>query len=227
MDYMAGQLVFLLVLAALVGGMIWAVLVMRKPRLPREDDDEFIGSPVGGVGDARVRWLSSVATHEDRRRYSHGEGRRLGLPEAAVAGSAWNGRGLRLPVPPDPEHAAELAQRAADAARNVSGIDLDYTPGSLRLVDEVLDSFREPGSDAVAETIFVFGCYVGEVLVRHAGYEWVQTPPEIARNLMPLTVFRALTGTHANPIGKAFKRVDNGADDNIPYFYQLFSEVDL
>lgn len=79
----------------------------------------------------------------------------------------------------------------------------------------------------MAETIFVFGCYIGEVLVRHAGYEWVRTPPKIARNLMPLTVFRAFTTTYANPIGKAFKRVDNGSVDDIPYFYQLFSGVDL
>lgn len=144
-----------------------------------------------------------------------------------MTGPAWNGRPLRLPAPPDPEHAAELAQRAADAARNVSGIDLDYTPESLRLVDEVLDSFREPGSDAVAETIFVFGCYVGEVLVRNAGYEWARTPPEVARMFMPLTVFRASTASRVNPIGKAFKRVDNGPIDDIPYFYQLFSDVDL
>lgn len=39
-----------------------------------------------------------------------------------------SGRPLRLPTPPTAEHAAELAQRVVDAARNVSGIDLDYTP---------------------------------------------------------------------------------------------------
>ncbi len=143
-----------------------------------------------------------------------------------MTGPAWNGRPLRLPAPPDPEHAAELAQRAADAARNVSGIDLDYTPESLRLVDGILEEFREPGSDAVAETIFVFGCYLGEVLVRNAGYEWVDTPPEVARYTFPLTIYRASTAGHANPIGKAFKRVDNGPIDDIPYFYQLFSDVD-
>ncbi|WP_418004408.1 hypothetical protein ACNO8X_04965 [Mycobacterium sp. PDNC021] len=42
--YMAGQLVFLAVAAAVLGGVIWAVMVMRKPRPPLEDrndeDDE-------------------------------------------------------------------------------------------------------------------------------------------------------------------------------------------
>lgn len=140
-----------------------------------------------------------------------------------MSGPAWAGRPLRLPAPPTPEHAAELAQRAADAALNVSGVELDYTPDSLSLVDGILEGFREPGSDAVAETIFVFGCYIGEVLVRNAGYEWVDTPTEIARNLGPLTVCRTSTATHANPIGKAFKRVNNGDIDDVPYFYRLFA----
>ncbi|MBU8820423.1 hypothetical protein KL864_31595 [Mycolicibacterium goodii] len=140
-----------------------------------------------------------------------------------MTGPAWTGRGLRLPAPPDPEHAAELAQRAVDAARNVSGVELDYSPASLSLVDGILEEFREPGSDAVAETIFVFGCYVGEVLVRNAGYEWVNTPPEAARYTFPLTIYRASTAGHANPIGKAFKRVDNGGTDSVAYFYSVFA----
>lgn len=88
-----------------------------------------------------------------------------------MTGAAWTGRPLRLPAPPRAEHAAELAQWAVDAARSVSGVELDYSPGSLSLVDGILEEFREPGSDAVAETIFVFGCYVGEVLVRNASYK--------------------------------------------------------
>lgn len=40
MDYIAGQLVFLAIVAALIGGVIWAVVVMRKPRPQLEDEDE-------------------------------------------------------------------------------------------------------------------------------------------------------------------------------------------
>ncbi|WP_020098837.1 hypothetical protein [Mycobacterium sp. 360MFTsu5.1] len=39
MDYLAGQLVFLAIVAALIGGVIWAVVVMRKPRPRFEDED--------------------------------------------------------------------------------------------------------------------------------------------------------------------------------------------
>lgn len=40
MEYMAGQLVFLLIAAAVIGGVIWAVVQMRKPRPPLEDEDD-------------------------------------------------------------------------------------------------------------------------------------------------------------------------------------------
>ncbi|MFC6128458.1 MULTISPECIES: hypothetical protein [Mycobacteriaceae] len=40
MDYLAGQLVFLAIVAALIGGVIWAVVVMRKPRPRFEDEDD-------------------------------------------------------------------------------------------------------------------------------------------------------------------------------------------
>ena len=43
MSYMGGQLAamaVMAVMAALVGGVAWAVVVMSKPRPPLEDDDE-------------------------------------------------------------------------------------------------------------------------------------------------------------------------------------------
>lgn len=40
MAYMAGQLLFFAMIAALIGGVIWAVQVMRKPRPPLEEHDD-------------------------------------------------------------------------------------------------------------------------------------------------------------------------------------------
>ncbi|BCJ84767.1 MULTISPECIES: hypothetical protein [unclassified Mycolicibacterium] len=40
MAYMAGQLIFLLVVAALIGGVIWAVVVMRRPRPQLDGEDD-------------------------------------------------------------------------------------------------------------------------------------------------------------------------------------------
>ncbi|MGV0676756.1 hypothetical protein ABQE62_11185 [Mycolicibacterium fortuitum] len=38
-----------------------------------------------------------------------------------------------------------------------------------------------------------------------------------------VTIYRASTAGHANPIGKAFKRVDNGGTDSVAYFYSVFA----
>ncbi|WP_273732439.1 hypothetical protein [Mycolicibacterium septicum] len=40
MAALAGQLLFFAMVAALIGGVIWAVFVMREPRSPFEDDDD-------------------------------------------------------------------------------------------------------------------------------------------------------------------------------------------
>lgn len=40
MAALVGQLLFLAVVAALIGGVIWAVSVMRKPRPPLSDEDD-------------------------------------------------------------------------------------------------------------------------------------------------------------------------------------------
>lgn len=142
---------------------------------------------------------------------------RPGVERPSTSASCTTGSGARRRA------GAARRRRRAKRLRHRSRLH----PGVAAAGGRGLDSFREPGSDAVAETIFVFGCYIGEVLVRNADYQWVRTPPEVARMFMPLTVFRASTVSRVNPIGKAFKRVDNGPIDDIPYFYQLFSGVDL
>lgn len=40
MAALMGQLLFFAMVAALIGGVIWAVTVMRKPRPPIEDDGD-------------------------------------------------------------------------------------------------------------------------------------------------------------------------------------------
>lgn len=143
--------------------------------------------------------------------------------DAAEAGPPWNGRALLLPATPSPATAADIARRAVEAAEALSAIDLDFSPASLAEVDAILDGFRGPGSDVMAEPIFALGCYLGEVMVRNAGYVWVDTPADLARHLGMLTVYHPGTQTHANPISKAFKRVDYGSPDNLTYFYRVYT----
>jgi len=135
----------------------------------------------------------------------------------------WSGRPLRLKYPPDVENAPVHAANIVATARDVDGVDLDYTPGSLDAVDRILDAFSEQGtgSDELAETLWAFGCYVGEVFVRHAGRRWIVTPAAHRSLLGFPIVLESDSGRLTNPIGKVFKRLDNGSVDSLPYFYRV------
>ena len=67
------------------------------------------------------------------------------------------------------------AEVAVQAAARVGGVALNYGADSLGSVDVILGRFHDEGVgvDRVAETIFSFGAYVGEVIVRYVGASWV------------------------------------------------------
>ncbi|HVJ83533.1 MAG TPA: hypothetical protein VNC50_20880, partial [Planctomycetia bacterium] len=97
---------------------------------------------------------------------------------------------------------------------------------SLRAVDDIIEDLRQEGctSDQMAETLFGFGCYVGEVFVRNAGGRWRNAAETSMADLagFPLVVELGKE-SFCNPIGKVFKRMDNGEGDDLPYFYCVFT----
>jgi Family of unknown function (DUF6278) len=128
---------------------------------------------------------------------------------------------LRLQYPPTPEHMHEHAAVAARSAADIDRVVLDYGVASLEEVDRILGGFHDEGigSEQVAETLFAFGAYMGEVMVRRAGGVWVIQPA--GHPLSGWPVIELPSGSLVNPIGKAFKRVDLGETENLPYFYQV------
>jgi hypothetical protein len=135
---------------------------------------------------------------------------------------------LRLKYPPVPEHAADLAETCVAAANQISGLVLDYSPGSLDLVDRQMDTFAADGHDSsvLASTLFAFGCYVGEVLVRNLGGRWVSVEKPVMKDRagFPMVVMMD-SGDWWNPIGKVFKRLDDGPSESISYFYAVAAQA--
>ncbi|MFC7548773.1 hypothetical protein [Plantactinospora sp. GCM10030261] len=129
---------------------------------------------------------------------------------------------LGLRYEPLPDNAHLFAADIVAAAAEISGARLDYTPNSLDAVDGILGEMHRDAvrPEQVAETLFGFGCYVGEVMVRQAGGRW-RTPTAETDGL--LTGFPFLVelsgGTCVSPIDKVFKRVVNGDEDNIRFYY--------
>ena len=133
---------------------------------------------------------------------------------------------LNLKYEPIPANAGKFAADMVISAREISGVTLDYSPGSLREVDTIIEDFRRDGvtSEMVGETLFGFGCYVGEVFVRNRNGRWRLTAETPMRDVAGLPfVIELPDGTFCNPMDKVFKRLENGFEDDLPYFYTVFA----
>jgi hypothetical protein len=129
---------------------------------------------------------------------------------------------IKLQYPASPENARDHAQIAVLVAREEYESELDYTPGSLEMVDAHIDSLREEGIDGegAAETLFVLGCYLGEVMVRNLGGAWVATARSPLRDVSPWPMVVALAdGSAWDAIGKAYKRLELGDAEYLPAFF--------
>ncbi|MEU4278236.1 hypothetical protein [Streptomyces tanashiensis] len=118
--------------------------------------------------------------------------------------------------------AAEFVERVGVRAR----LPLDYSVGSLRVVDRLIEGLRRGGGgrEDVAGTLLGLGAYVGEVLVREAGAVWVDLPADhLLRSVFghPVAV-RMPDGRVWNPLGRTVNRFDIGPSESLhTYFLTL------
>ncbi len=129
---------------------------------------------------------------------------------------------LQLRYPAMPENALDHAQLAVEAAWEEFGVDLDYSPASLESVDVHIESLREEGltGEDVAEVLFVMGCYMGEVMVRHLGGRWTATTRSPLAPVSPWPMVVVLPdGSAWDVIGKAYKRLELGDSEYLPAYF--------
>jgi hypothetical protein len=130
---------------------------------------------------------------------------------------------IRLKYPASPENAVDHALIAVALAREQYDAELDFSPGSLEMVDSWIDSLREEGIDGegAAETLFVLGCYLGEVMVRSLRGAWVATARSPLRGVSPWPMVVSLPdGSAWDAIGKAYKRLELGDSEYLPAFLE-------
>ena len=136
---------------------------------------------------------------------------------------------LHLKYETTPENASRFAADIVTSAREISEVALDYSPDSLATIDEIIESFRAEGLTArqIGETLFGFGCYVGEVFVRNASGKWRATEgtPMQGSAGGPFVIELRVGSdvSFVNPLDKVFKRLQNGPEDDLPYFYRVFT----
>lgn len=127
---------------------------------------------------------------------------------------------LRLKWAPTPENAPRFAALTVQMVRDIEGAELDGSAASLEILDAILDAWHAKNApvDRIGETLFTFGCYLGEVFVREVGAKWVVLEAEEGEGYAPMLLELGERGL-ADPIGKVRGRVVNGKEDFLPYYF--------
>jgi hypothetical protein len=128
-----------------------------------------------------------------------------------------------------PEMAEGLAERFVEVARSVNCVELDYSVASLDDVDAIIEGMRKERLKVkdVYRVLLVAGCYVGEVIVRAKNLTWVRAEESSYadhKDYIPL-VIRYGEGGFTSPIGKVIKRMQNGKEDYLPFYYDVLGEI--
>lgn len=122
--------------------------------------------------------------------------------------------------------AAEMRAQAtafADRLARKARLPMDYSVASLRVVDGIVEGFQRGAHDQeqVADALFGFGAYVGEVLVRRAGGEWVDFDAREQEMFGQPVGVRLPDGRVWNPLGRVVNRFHGGSDESLHTFYLM------
>jgi hypothetical protein len=130
-------------------------------------------------------------------------------------------------------HIAALAEVAVEHAQQSFQTKLDYSPESLRLVEEILGKLhstvpkgffslmlgRKATPEQVSRMATAYGAYIGEVTRSRWGGEWSMKSALYAEPTLTLRVH----GEEIYPPGKAYKRLINGPEDNVWHYYHVLA----
>lgn len=122
----------------------------------------------------------------------------------------------------------KLALTAVEMSKTQFDIELDFSEKSLENVEEVLSRFyktipkgitklwsRGPSESQLNSVSIIYGAYIGEVIRRHYGGEWSQEDDSGIFTLVSKEVTMV-------PSSKVYKRITNGPEDNVSFYYTVF-----
>jgi hypothetical protein len=128
---------------------------------------------------------------------------------------------LSLRFPATADHARDHARLAVTLACEEYDLDLDFSPESLAGVDAQIEGLRDDGvtGEEAGEALFVLGCYLGEVIVRHLQGRWVSTSSSPLKDISPWPMVVVLADGAWDPIGKVYRRLELGDSEYLPVYY--------
>lgn len=121
------------------------------------------------------------------------------------------------------------ADEAVALAQNTAGYKLDFSEDSIKFIEEILGrmhtEIREgkanPPTEVIERVCSVYGAYIGEVMRRIIGGEWILDD----KVLSGTKILALKCGTmQTSPCAKVYKRILNGPEDDVWFYYKIFVE---
>lgn len=126
----------------------------------------------------------------------------------------------------------DLAKTAVRYGQSFN-VELDYSKESLVAVEKILyyysqdmqncDVEEQPTENQLWSMATIWGAYIGEVIRREVGPDFIWTDKEEFGNKTP-HVQSTRTDVGTFPIDKVYKRLVNGAEDNIVTYFNVGME---
>ena len=120
--------------------------------------------------------------------------------------------------------ARELSATAIKYAKQFHK-NFDYSKNSIDDLEQILDyysndiSTSNPTDNQIWSMSLIFGTYLGETMLKNGlaekGYSWGKTDS----SNIPLLIRN--DGNYITPNDKVYKRLVNGPEDNVVYFYEM------
>lgn len=128
---------------------------------------------------------------------------------------------LQLAHPLVAENAVLFADDFVAQGRG-QGIPLDYSPGSIEFLGQVLTSLRaqQIPTAQVADVLFGFGCYLGETIVRSTGASWTTSAGTPLQSTAIFPIVMTLPGGRVcDPAGQPFAALLSESEPSLRAFY--------
>lgn len=123
-----------------------------------------------------------------------------------------------------PSTVLRCAEESVVFVQKKFGFALPYSPESLLVVDAIVDKIKATGAteQQASGLLAGLGCYVGEVLVRHARGSWRSTAEMGMTRSCRFPVVVALPGvTGCDAIGQVFERFSDGSKESLTVLYEM------
>jgi hypothetical protein len=127
------------------------------------------------------------------------------------------------------EAMGNYALEAVNLAQAVSKRKLDFSEESVKVVEAILSQLhtelprekRKPLPEVIDQVCNVYGAYIGEVMRRTMGGEWVLDDKMSPGNKI---ISLRLGNTQTCPSAKVYKRIMNGSEDDVWFYYRVLVE---